>query len=486
MPSARDTLQRWTLYLIAVGATALLTWYGTGLDPQWPFLWFAPLPVLLVATRASAGQSFGLAFLAWLLGDLNLWSYFHDALGAPLPILAQIFGSEALMFALAVLLFHGLLRRGHAWLAALAFPAFWVSFEYVFNLFSPHGTAVSLAYSQLKFLPFLQLASVTGPWGMSFLLLLFSSSLAVAWHLAGRAPKQAFALVGAGFALILAALVFGALRLAAPESSDTVKVGLIASDQPGDTHVQDPGAATARLFNSYAAAAKSLAAAGAQVIVMPEKLGVAVDQDDADAVFQALADSTQADIVAGMVHVTKPVKYNEARLYRPGQPVQQYDKEHMLPPFESMFKPGTSLLTFPHGADTLGVAVCKDMDFISPARRYGAADVGLMLVPAWDFDVDWLEHGHMAIMRGVESGFAVARAAKRSSLYVSDDRGRILAETRTDPSGIVTLLAKAPAVHERTLYLAWGDWFAWIVLALLALCVLSLFLPRHPRDESGR
>jgi apolipoprotein N-acyltransferase len=58
-----------------------------------------------------------------------------------------------------------------------------VSIEYLRNLTTPHGTAGSLAYSQLRFLPFLQLASVTGPWGMTFLLLLFPSAVTLGWHL---------------------------------------------------------------------------------------------------------------------------------------------------------------------------------------------------------------------------------------------------------------------------------------------------------------
>ena len=74
-------------------------------------------------------------------------------------------------------------------------------------------------------------------------------------------------------------LVFGAVRLALPALGQRVKVGLIASDQPANVDVADEGAETARLFRDYAAAAEGLAARGAQVIVLPEKLGVAVDPD---------------------------------------------------------------------------------------------------------------------------------------------------------------------------------------------------------------
>ena len=39
-----------------------------------------------------------------------------------------------------------------------------------------------------------------------------------------------------------------------------------------------------------------------------------------------------------------------------------------------------------------------------------------MLVPAWDFVVDAGWHGHIAVMRGVENGFSIARAVLAAAL----------------------------------------------------------------------
>jgi apolipoprotein N-acyltransferase len=145
----------------------------------------------------------------------------------------------------------------------------------------------------------------------------------------------------------------------------------------------------------------------------------------------------------------------------------------MLPPFESHLKPGTTLTQMQKPSGNWGVAICKDMDFTPLSRQYGKAGTGLMLVPAWDFVADRVWHGHMAVMRGVESGFSVVRAAKQGYLTVSDNRGRILAETRSDSAPFAMLLTDVPAGHETTLYLLWGDWFAWLVLAALAFTLLQ-------------
>jgi len=476
MPFAIEP-RRIAIALVALAATAILVWFGAGLFPTWPLMWFAPLPVLLFAARSSWWAAGLTAFLAWAAGSLSFWHYYTAALHLPLAFRIEILAVPALVFALAVLLYRALLRRSAPWSALVAFPAVWVSFEYIFNLTSPHGTAASLSYTQLKFLPFLQLASITGPWAISFLLLAFSSALAIGLQLRAAQPRQAMRIVAATFAILVAVLVFGAVRLALPPPpGHVVRVGLVASDLPVYSHMAAPGAETEGELKEYAARAESLAVRGAQVIVLPENLGEVVDPNTAgtDQIFQPLAGGTKTTIVVGIAHDSTQFKHNEARVYPQKAQVLTYAKHHLLPPFESIFTPGTTLTTLTRPNGTWGVAICKDMDFTPLSRQYGQAGVGLMLVPAWDFTVDRLFHGHMAIMRGVESGFAMARAARGGYLTVSDNRGRIVAETRSDSAPFAMLIANVPAMHDRTLYLLLGDWFAWLTLAVLLLTLVRL------------
>jgi apolipoprotein N-acyltransferase len=287
--------------------------------------------------------------------------------------------------------------------------------------------------------------------------------------------------VSATLGVIVLALAFGAVRLASPPPpGQEVRVGLVASDLPANRGVASPGADAEHLFRDYAAAAAELAAQGAQAIVIPENLGVVVGPNAAstDAVFQPLADKTHATIVVGVGYVAAPLSYNEARVYAPALPVQLYAKHHLLPPFELKFTPGTTRLTMQEPKGVWGVAICKDMDFTQLSRQYGETGAGLMLVPAWDFVLDRFQHGHMAVMRGVESGFGLARAARGGYLTVTDNRGRVIAETRSNSAPFATLIADVPAVHDTTLYLLFGDWFAWVALAVLGLTLLRLIALR--------
>lgn len=489
--------------MLVAAVTALLFWFGNGLDPWWPLMWFGPLPVLWFALRRSWWVAGLTAAAGWLAGCFNMWGYFH-LIGMPFAAWLSIFGTVAIFAAGAVLLFRALVLRGALWSGLIAFPAAWVAMEWVRNLTTPHGTAGSIAYTQLKFLPFLQLASITGPWGMSFLLLCFPAALAIGLHLRKSAPKQALRVVAATLGVLAAVLVFGVIRLATTPRGQQVTVGLVTSDMPANVTVADDGADARRLFESYAAAAERLAAPhdgqpGAQAIVLPEKLGVVLDSENgsADPIFQQLADKSGATIVAGQLHVAGASKYNRARIYQPQEQALSYDKQHMLPPFESPLIPGTALVTLPQHASASssmrsqrwGVAICKDMDFTPLSREYGKAGVGLMLVPGWDFNMDRAWHGHIAVMRAVEDGFSLVRAAKKGYLTVSDDRGRVVAETRSDAAPFATLLATVPATHSETVYLLLGDWFAWLACALLVLAIVQLcrIVVRAPaRESAGR
>ena len=90
-----------------------------------------------------------------------------------------------------------------------------------------------------------------------------------------------------------------------------------------------------------------------------------------------------------------------------------YDKHHLLPGVEPE-KPGHK--REPYQASRWGLQICKDMDFPKLSRQYAAEGANLMLVPAWDFNLDRWLHARMAVLRAVENGFALARSARNGLL----------------------------------------------------------------------
>ena len=177
-----------------------------------------------------------------------------------------------------------------------------------------------------------------------------------------------------------------------PKPEPSVTVGLLASDLPQNVEVADPDEDKGRLLRDYLEQVWLLVAQGARVIVLSEKLSAVVDPQitsETDALFQGAATKYKCSIVVGVLRRSGNDRLNEARMYRPAHPaVVTYDKQHMLPPFESNLRPGTTRALVSEPSGMWGVAICKDMDFPLLSRQYGKDGAGLLLVPAWDFGVD--------------------------------------------------------------------------------------------------
>src|SRR5690348_11379432 len=137
--------------VIGVGrASAAFAYLGTGLRPIWWLLWLAPVPVLAVAPRLRGGAAFLLSSVAWLIGEMNQWNYVTHEIELPLQIIVLFFVVPSVVFGFGVLFMRSFLRRGSLFLASLAFPVYWVAYEYLTEIPSPHSTWGNLAYTQMN------------------------------------------------------------------------------------------------------------------------------------------------------------------------------------------------------------------------------------------------------------------------------------------------------------------------------------------------
>jgi apolipoprotein N-acyltransferase len=461
-----------------VGAAATILsaaglWLGTGLAPAWWLAWLAPLPVLLVALRRGPSSAATIAFAAWFAGSLNLWPYLRRTLGAPAAIALLAAAAPALVFAGGVLLARAHARRGGWALAVLALPSAWTAFELASARLSPHGAFGSLGPSQADCLPVVQLAALAGGGAIGFLILFAASALAVA-SLPG-APRRAISLALAG--TVTLALGYGAWRLS-PREEPGMVVGLAASDSP-----EQPAAVASpagqELLGRLAAAVSRLHAAGARAIVLPETT-LRVEGAELERTVARLAAPLDDDsvLVVGLDRVDADGESNAAvAAGAGGRVLAVYRKRHLLPPFEARYRPGAGTAVVRAGPLTAGLAICKDLDFPALGRENARDGAAIVLAPAWDFGVDGWLHSRMAVLRGVESGFALARAARNGRLTVSDDRGRVGGEARSDTRRTTTLLATVPLGRAPTAYARLGDWLGWTGAALLLVALARSAVP---------
>jgi apolipoprotein N-acyltransferase len=284
--------------------------------------------------------------------------------------------------------------------------------------------------------------------------------------------------------LLALALGYGGWRLLPDDGArPAVTVGLVAADRPeqpapGET---DDGRA---LVYRYARAAEALGARGARIVVLPETV-VKVTALGAEAVARRFATLTSAGatVVLGADRTDEGQETNAAMALSPG-PARLYAKQHLLQPFESRYRPGREIVLLDGPSGSLGLAVCKDMDFPDLGRLYAERGASILLVPAWDFTADGWLHSRMAVLRGVEGGFAVARAARGGRLTVSDDRGRVIAEAASADADVASLLAAVRPGGGGTIGARLGGGFAWVCCGVLAW-VLALALAPLRRARSG-
>jgi apolipoprotein N-acyltransferase len=470
------------LLVIAAGTTtAALLYFGTGLHPIWPLLWLAPVPVIAIAPHLRASRVFALATVACFFGATNLWKHLAYGIGLPWALVLISFLVPAVIFAVGVLFVRGFLRRGSLLLAAIAFPFYWVSYEFLCASVSPHSTYGNLAYTQMNFLPLIQIASLTGIWGISFTVFLFAGATGALLSGAGDQQQRRMAAIATAVVLC-AGFLFGGWRLRSNPPARSLAVTLIAKDVPMSLYLGSEQQAL-ELLGEYTGEIRQVTPAGTELIVLPEKIGRVNENvlSEVDALFASAAAAIGATIDIGLVRRTSSGAFNSSRVYSPNGAVQaNYDKHHLLlgvEPEQSGNPNERVLLNLQ--SSRAGLQICKDMDFPQLSREYARDGANLLLVPAWDFDLDRWLHARMAVLRGVENGFALARAGRNGLLTLSDNRGRILAEKATVPGEFVSLSGRLSVAREQTFYTRTGDWFAW-------LCVSGLVVLLITRVKSAR
>jgi len=444
--------------VLAALLSGIMFYLSQGLADVWALAWFAPAPLLWLAYGDTPRWQVLLASLAaFAAGQIYLVQCYWGRI--PPSIIAPLALALCVAFAIAVLFSGESLRRDSPWAALVAFPAFWTALEYGIDLVSPHGSYGALGYAEVSFPAGIQVAALFGVHAVTFLLCLCANAVALLL-------RRRWTAGGAGIAVCAAALVLGLLRLAVPGGTRVPVAALSDVDTRNVESREHTLASEEAAADSYASYIGQLA--GVRVVAIPEgAIGMrASEQQTVLAPLGAAAKAHHALVLAG-TYTPMPVQ-NRAFAFLPDGVVETYAKRHPLLPFETEV-PGRELGLLGGGYAT---QICKDMDFPRTVRGTAAHGVRLMIVPADDFGRDGWIHARIAVMRGVENGFAVLRSAFDGLETISDAQGRILAQVPTERAGMVAVSAEVPLGPGPTLYTRIGDVFPWLCGALwLLLCV---------------
>ena len=443
--------------VLAALASGAMFYLSQGFDNVWILVWFAPVSLLWLAYGKTPIWQVMAASAVAILASAG---YLLQVPYAPPPfILIPVLILYVAQFCIAVWFARFVQHRATPFATLFAFPACWTAFEFLSELPSPNGTYGSFAYGTMSAPVLIQSTSLFGMYAVTFLICLFANTLAMAL----RAKRESAVAIGVGVAICAANIVFGYVRLAQPQP-DVMRVAGIVDETavaaswrshalPGDVGVTE----------SYACEIRQAALEGARFVVTPEG-GMASIPEMQNAILAplvAVSRQTGVRIIAGF-HADKPAA-DFALSITPNGPIQRYDKRHPVPGLEERYQPG-------HASGWLGqgraMEICKDMDFPDTIRPDAAQGVRLVGVPAGDFGIDNWQHARMAVMRGIESGFAMVRAAHNGLVIASDAQGRLVASKRDAHAGLTMIVADLPLGPGPTIYTRIGSIFAWLCVLL--------------------
>lgn len=367
-------------------------------------------------------------------------------------------------------------RRGAYVFAAMAVVMGWLQYA-----FTPGASWGILAHTQIDNLPLVQIASLTGLGGITFLVALGSGLAAAAWRGGARAVRTDFVI----FAVVVgAAHVYGLLRLGGDAPGSAIRVGSVVSPV---THKEFRAAFqdidTLRAFDEELFVRTNRAVElGARVVVWNEVATFVSPAGEAALVARGAAFARQRGVMLlmayGVADSMRPFHYiNKYRVYLPnGAMADEYIKRHPVPGDPN--DPGQAharVIAF-DGIRFTG-AICYDYSFPEIARDNARDGADVALVPASDWRGIDPQHGRMAVMNAVAVGLPMVRPVRAARSIATDQYGRTLASMGArDGDGV--FVASLPASRVWTVYGATGEAVPLVALGF-SILLITLALTRR-------
>ncbi|MDH3253059.1 MAG: hypothetical protein OEM41_09730, partial [Ignavibacteria bacterium] len=386
--------------------------------------------------------------------------------------------------------------------STLVFPLAGVSLEY-FNTIM-FGSWGATAYTQDGNLPLLQIMSITGMWGVSFIVLWFGPVVNWAFEngLLSHRPWRGIVIYAGTVCVVL---LFGGARLVLRDSNSAAV--RIASFTPSDHLAKYYDAIKSNGFSSSIQMAledrktlRGLLATmhegmleqtrreirnGAALVLWPEVATRVLQEDEPEFLANAseVARAERANILLAyfVVPLDHPDRQGENKstlVDSSGQVRWMYLKSHPVPGVTD--KEGNGIVpvtTLPFAR--VGSVICYDMDFTNLILQAGKSNVDILLVPAWDWKAITPLHAVMATFRAIENGFSMVRQTREGLSIAVDPYGRVLASMDYFTAGDQRMTALVPTKGVSTVYSFIGDSFAWVCAGGLLLLIYSGWSPRH-------
>jgi apolipoprotein N-acyltransferase len=478
--------------------------------------WFALLPLFLALRGKSIKDGFwlggitGLVYFAgtvyWVTNSVNMYGGFSIVpaslitllLCAYLALYPAVFGAAAVH-----------IRKNHPTLFFIAAPALWTALElartYVFTGF-PWSL---LGYSQYHWLQMIQIADITGVYGVSFLIVLVNAAVA-----AFILDRRNYSPLIAAAVVIAVVLGYGSFRLRTPEGPDKITVSVVQGNI--DQFNKWDSAFRENTNAVYTRLTREVLKGRPDLVIWPETAtpfyfnGVAPTDQSMTTRLAAQVKKNRVPLLTGSptyeVYPNKRIigRNSAFLLSADGQVAATYHKIHMVPfgeyvPLKNVlffieklvqaigdFQAGDeyTVMTVPaQGAArpdvTVSTVICYEIIFPDLVRRFvdkGANVITTITNDAWFGRTSApYQHFSMAVFRAVENHVPIARAANTGVSGFIDAKGNILATSNIfTEAGLTHTLTPGT---RKTFYTKYGDLFSYacLILSIVMIAIKPRF-----------
>jgi apolipoprotein N-acyltransferase len=470
-----------------------------------PLAFVALVPLLWAVgegrTRRGAllGFTFGLAYY----GSLLHWLIPFGII-AWLPVVVLQAAYAALFGLLAPLAG----RSSRPLASAVSIAALWTAIDWTRGIWPVGGfTWGAVAYTQHGNHLLLPLATVTGMWGLDFVVVMVNGLVLGALQWMAGARLRSLALAGAAAVAVVLPGVLPVPAATGPSLDVAVVQGSVPLAFASDRLLQ-----TEIVARTHIRLHRALGADPPDLAVWPENAlpgDPAVDEGLGRAVAASIRSVGTPTLVGAIQRAAadryfSERYYNQILLYSGSGVIEgRYSKLHLVPEGEyvpwprllawtnryrrgnAVLAPGSRIVLFDVRGTKVAAPICFENVFPNLFRRFVAEGAGIVVLATNDSsflfsEASW-EHVIASQVRAVETGRWVVQAAVSGESAVIDPAGVVRARTGLFQPAI--LRYRVPSSTTRTLYVRFGDWFPWSCGVVIAV-VLAVSVVRRRRVRS--
>ncbi|MCK4534047.1 MAG: apolipoprotein N-acyltransferase [Syntrophobacterales bacterium] len=471
-------------------------------------VWIALVPLFYALRDADLPGAFRTGFVAGLVYNTGLiyWVVFVVVHYGNLPFYAGI--SVMLLLAIYLSLYPALFCTGIVYFkrrgvrGVIMAPLLWTSLEYLkAHLFSGFPWE-DLAYSQHEYLSVIQVADITGIYGITFLIVLLNcvvyDCISGTLLSSGGEKKRLLPEIIVGLGLLLLVSGYGIYRIDnlknAANHLDSVDVLLVQGNI--DQSIKWSPEYQADTMKIYGDMSADASKRGVSLIVWPETAMPFYFQNYDDRSRSVIDTAREANswLLFGSPGYRreegKTSFYNSAYLVSPEGAISgRYDKVHLVPfgeyvPLHDIlffvdklvegagdFTPGREIVPLSMGDRKAGVLICYEGIFPEISREYCLKGADLLVNitnDAWYGDTSApYQHLTMAAFRAIENRIYMIRAANTGISAIVDSTGRIV--SRTGLFERTTLSGPVKFTRHNTFYSRYGNVFACSCIVFLLI-----------------